>query len=99
VAWNNYNDIELFIKEIDLPFIKYTEHNKFINQESNLSNSEEGKPKPKPKPIPTRNPKFGVFDVETFIDTDTTSDGVNYSRVFVCTRIFYQHGVNYQCIL
>ena len=74
VVLNKYNDIELFIKKIDLPSIKYIEHNKFINQDSNLSNSEVG------KPIPIRNPKFGVFDVETFIDT--SSDGVIYSRVF-----------------
>ena len=37
---NNYNDIELFNKEIDLPVIKYTEHNKFIIQDSKLSNYE-----------------------------------------------------------
>ena len=74
VVLNNFNDIELFIKKIDLPSIKYTEYNKIINQDSNLSMSKVG------KPIPTRNPKFGVFDVETFIDT--SSDGIKYSRVF-----------------
>lgn len=73
VFLNKDNDIDLFIKKIDLPQIKYTEHHKMINQDSNLSWT-------KNKPIPTRNPKFGVFDLETFIDT--SSDGVNYSRVY-----------------
>jgi DNA polymerase type B, organellar and viral len=76
VALNKYNDIELFIKKIDLPAIKYTEHIKFINQDvaSDNSNSDKG------KPIPIRNTNFGVFDVETFIDT--SEDGEKISRVF-----------------
>nr|QWO71369.1 DNA polymerase [Termitomyces sp. T123] len=74
VALNKDYDIELLIKQINLPPIKYTEHNKFINPESNLSRSKQS------KPIPTRNPKFGVFDIETFIDK--SSDGVSYSRVY-----------------
>lgn len=81
VVLNKDNNIELFIKEIDLPSIKYREHNKFINPDSNLHNLKLS------KPIPMRNPKFGVFDVETF--NDTTSDGEIYSRIYALGFCIY----------
>jgi hypothetical protein len=86
VALNQYNDIELFIKKIELPYIKYKEHNKIINQESNHNKSESG------KPIPRRNPKFGVFDVETFLDT--TAEGDKYSRVYALGFCIYMQEVS-----
>ena len=76
IGLNKDNDVELFIKKIDLPAIKYTNHNKFINPESKFKTFK-GSIK---IPIPIRNPKFGVFDIETFIDIG--SDGEEYSRVF-----------------
>jgi hypothetical protein len=81
VALNKNNDIELFIKQIELPPIKYRDHNKFINSESNVSFFK------KAKAIPIRNPKFGVFDIETF--SDTTSEGVIYSRVYALGFCIY----------
>ena len=84
VALNKYNDIELFIKKIDLPPIKYTEHIKFINPEVDSDD--------KDKPIPSRNTNFGVFDVETFVDT--SEYGEKTSRVFALGFCIYMGDVS-----
>lgn len=76
IALNKDNDIDLFIKQIDLPVIKYEDFKKSIKAESNLNYSK----KKSQNPIPIRNHKFGVFDIETF--NDFASDGTIYSRVF-----------------
>jgi len=72
VCLNKDNDIELFIKNIDLQPIKYNEHKKYI--------VEKFKKTKESKPILIRNHKFGVFDIETF--NDISSDGLTYSRVY-----------------
>lgn len=79
IALNKNNDIDLFIKKIDLPFIKYETYKKNIKEEFHLNNSK----KKSWNPIPIRNPKFGVFDIETF--NDVACEGgrlTNYSRVY-----------------
>jgi len=72
VCLNKDNDIELFIKNIDLQPIKYNEHKKYIVE--NFKKTKDS------KPILIRNHKFGVFDIETF--NDISSDGLTYSRVY-----------------
>lgn len=87
VVLNKYNDIELFIKKIDLKPIKYTEHIKYINPEVNSDNKSD-----KDKPVPSRNTNFGVFDIETFVDT--SEDGEKISRVFALGFGIYMGNVS-----
>lgn len=68
---NNNNKIAAFIQNISLKKISYVDQIKYIQLNKKKASSQV---------ILTRNPNFGVFDIETFIDMD--SSGNSYSRVF-----------------
>jgi hypothetical protein len=77
IVLNKENDIVSFIQDIKLEPIKYKDHKHLINPDRKLSSTTSL----------ITNPNYGVFDIESLVDTDNR--GERYSRVYALGFVTY----------